>query len=37
MKPGNSVEDKTLTIRKQNLDVPVIVVGTWKDVDERRW
>jgi len=30
VKPGNRVEDKTLTIRKQNLDVPVSSLGYGK-------
>jgi hypothetical protein len=40
MKPGNSVEDKTLTIRKLQvsascLDIPKLVLGIWEAVDER--
>jgi len=30
MKPGNRVEDKTLTTRKRNLDVPVASLGHGK-------
>jgi hypothetical protein len=39
MKPGNSVEEKTLTTRKRansEPGCPKVVIGTWKAVDERR-
>jgi hypothetical protein len=39
MKPGNSVEEKTLTTRKRAKSKPgwpTIAGGAWEAVDERR-